>query len=77
MAYDAAKEAYDLARQEVLDTGVSEIECDDGVLVKVSLQERKNFDNKKAKSFLTAEQIAECVMDPTVTSIVTIKIKAQ
>jgi hypothetical protein len=77
LAYDMAKEAYDLARQEVLETGVAEIECDNGVLVKVSLQERKNFDNKKAKSFLTPEQIAECEMAPTVSSVVTVKITAQ
>ena len=71
-AFDAAEAELDALKAEIKALGrevLPGITCD----VTLSLTERRTFSTTKAKSFLTAEQIAACEQ---VVDVHTIRIKA-
>lgn len=57
--YDAISKALDAVKAEIKATGLEVIEGERAT-VTVALHERKNFDSKAAKAFLTPEQIEDC-----------------
>lgn len=57
--YDAIAKALDAVKAEIKATGLEVIEGERAI-VTVALHERRNFDSKAAKAFLTPEQIEDC-----------------
>lgn len=72
-AYDAAEAALKAVKAEVEAEGRTEI-AGTNVILTVTPTERKGFDAKLARTFLTDEQAAACV---TVSEFNTIRIKAR